>query len=133
MCKGDLFSLLQKKVPGVHWNAYGSRIALQIAKAVAAMHEMRIIHRDLKTPNILVGHGFHVKVGDVGLAKRLAPNNALLAVNDEKYSTFWAAPEILMQKEIGSKSDIYRYFWCYCFTHTYYFFLTTYFVLSVLV
>jgi serine/threonine protein kinase len=54
MAKGDLFSLIQNKSETVRWENKGIDIALDIARAVAVLHENCIIHRDLKTPNILV-------------------------------------------------------------------------------
>jgi len=49
------------------------KIALPLADAVAAAHESGIIHRDLKTRNIMVGRSDAVKVLDFGLAQALEP------------------------------------------------------------
>jgi non-specific serine/threonine protein kinase len=49
------------------------RIAVPLADAVAAAHESGIIHRDLKTRNIMVGRSDGVKVLDFGLAQVLEP------------------------------------------------------------
>ena len=51
-------------------------IALQIAEAIEAAHELGIVHRDLKPANIKVRDDGTVKVLDFGLAKALGPASA---------------------------------------------------------
>jgi len=49
-------------------------IALQIANGMSYLHAMPILHRDLKSANVLLGEGFRAKVGDFGLSRCAVPH-----------------------------------------------------------
>ncbi|MCI66506.1 ser/thr protein kinase, partial [Trifolium medium] len=49
-------------------------IALETAEALAYLHKKDVIHRDVKSNNILLDEKFHVKVADFGLS-RLFPTD----------------------------------------------------------
>lgn len=61
MSKGDLYSLISRKVDAIRWEKRGATIARDVARAVAALHEKRVVHRDLKSPNILVQQLISIK------------------------------------------------------------------------
>ncbi len=47
------------------------RIVLELAFGLTALHNLGIIHRDIKPMNILIGDGGTVKIADLGVAKLL--------------------------------------------------------------
>jgi tetratricopeptide (TPR) repeat protein/predicted Ser/Thr protein kinase len=91
------------------------RIAAQIADAVAHAHERGVIHRDLKTANVMLTPEGRVKVLDFGLAERLGadqlnevtrsqqlPENRALAG-----TLLYMAPELFRGQPADARSDIW--------------------------
>ncbi|KAI3515772.1 hypothetical protein L1887_14676 [Cichorium endivia] len=85
------------------------RIALDAARGMNYLHNCTpvIVHRDLKSPNLLVDKNWVVKVCDFGLSRM-------------KYSTFlssrstagtaeWMAPEVLRNEPSDEKCDVYSF------------------------
>ena len=63
----------QAKPGSLSWNTRMS-IAIQTASALSYLHASEVIHRDVKTNNILLDNNFCVKVADFGLS-RLFPTD----------------------------------------------------------
>ena len=73
----------------------GKTLLIQLLGAVAAMHEQWILHRDLKTSNLLMTNNGQIRVADFGLARRLGspPIGNLTKV----VVTLWyRSPELLL-------------------------------------
>ena len=64
---GDLMTLLMKK--DILTEEESKFYIAEIILAVASIHKMNYIHRDLKPDNILIGKDGHVKISDFGLCK----------------------------------------------------------------
>ncbi|MFZ5895567.1 MAG: protein kinase domain-containing protein [Myxococcota bacterium] len=83
------------------------RTALQVAEALQAAHEAKIIHRDVKPENVIVGHGNHVKVIDFGVAKVLDNAGWITQKNMVLGTIYYMSPEQLQARFITAQSDIY--------------------------
>uniref|UniRef100_A0A1I7RI22 non-specific serine/threonine protein kinase n=1 Tax=Bursaphelenchus xylophilus TaxID=6326 RepID=A0A1I7RI22_BURXY len=79
------------------------RYLTQIADALTFVHSKNVLHRDLKTSNILKS-GSLIKVGDFGLSKRVKPGGKYT----ERCGTpFYLAPERMGKKAYGFPSDVW--------------------------
>ncbi|KZV17742.1 hypothetical protein F511_01551 [Dorcoceras hygrometricum] len=87
------------------------KIAIGSAKGFSYLHEdchPRIIHRDIKTANILLDYNFEAKVADFGLAKLSSDTNT--HVSTRIMGTFgYLAPEYASTGKLTEKSDVYSY------------------------
>ena len=92
------------------------RYGVQIAGALARAHDRGIVHRDLKTANIVVTQDGLAKVLDFGLAKRLeaaileGPTRSFATLQDTSSvsgTLSYMAPEILRGEAVDYRSDLW--------------------------
>ncbi|KAL4529628.1 hypothetical protein Ndes2437B_g08800 [Nannochloris sp. 'desiccata'] len=89
----------------VTWWRRGRKIAIDVAKGLCFLHNRRIVHFDLKSPNILLGRDGTAKIGDVGMARILVREY----VTGVMGTLSWSAPEMLWGTKCTEKADIYSY------------------------
>ncbi|EOA20670.1 hypothetical protein CARUB_v10000982mg [Capsella rubella] len=85
------------------------KIALDVSRGLEYLHEHchpAIIHRDLKSSNILLDSNFNAKISDFGLAVVDGPKNK----NHKLSGTVgYVAPEYLLDGQLTEKSDVYAF------------------------
>ncbi|XP_058760795.1 LEAF RUST 10 DISEASE-RESISTANCE LOCUS RECEPTOR-LIKE PROTEIN KINASE-like 1.1 [Vicia villosa] len=84
------------------------QIAIETASALAYLHASDIIHRDVKTNNILLDTNFSVKLADFGLS-RLFPNNVSHVSTAPQGSPGYLDPEYFQLYKLSVKSDVYSF------------------------
>ncbi|KAJ6839497.1 LEAF RUST 10 DISEASE-RESISTANCE LOCUS RECEPTOR-LIKE PROTEIN KINASE-like 1.2 [Iris pallida] len=83
-------------------------MAVDAASALSYLHSMDIIHRDVKTHNILVDQHYRVKVADFGLS-RLFPADATHVSTAPQGTPGYLDPEYHRFYQLTDKSDVYSY------------------------
>ncbi|KAI4347249.1 hypothetical protein L6164_008077 [Bauhinia variegata] len=85
------------------------RIALDAARGMNYLHNCSpmIVHRDLKSPNLLVDKNWVVKVCDFGLSRM--KNSTFLSSRSTAGTAEWMAPEVLRNEPSNEKCDVFSY------------------------
>ncbi|XP_037980021.1 serine/threonine-protein kinase PAK 3-like [Motacilla alba alba] len=97
---GSLAKVVSKKRMAVGHIATVCRECLQ---GLAFLHANQVIHRDIKSDNILLGRDGSVKLADFGLCALLSPGQSKR--RSVVGTTCWMAPELVRGEPYGPKVD----------------------------
>ena len=111
--RGSLFKLLHREQNPAVASALDMRRRMRMGvDVIRGMHYLHtfqpmIVHRDLKSPNLLVSANFLVKVCDFGMSK--IKQNTYVSSKTQAGTPEWMAPEILRNEESDEKADVYSF------------------------
>ncbi|KAI3874920.1 hypothetical protein MKW98_019493 [Papaver atlanticum] len=104
-------SLQGKSEVRLDWNRR-LRVALGAARGLSYLHDLAnppIIHRDIKTNNILLDERLNAKVADFGLSKPMPDSENGQIVTQVKGTMGYLDPEYYMSNQLTDKSDVYSF------------------------
>ncbi|CAN6457161.1 unnamed protein product [Victoria cruziana] len=101
-CRGSLFRLLHRTNVQVD-EKKRLKMAFDVAKGMNYLHTSHptIVHRDLKSPNLLVDKNWVVKVCDFGLSR--LKHHTFLSSKSTAGTPEWMAPEVLRNELSNEK------------------------------
>ena len=102
---GDLYKKIEehKKNRTKFHEAEIWEIFIQILKALKTLHELNILHRDLKCANVFLNEDGTVKLGDLNVSKVAKQG----LVNTQTGTPYYASPEVWKDKPYDYRSDIW--------------------------
>ncbi|KAI3980929.1 hypothetical protein MKX01_025494 [Papaver californicum] len=104
--KSYLFRNRRKKLP------YKTvvQLALDLSRGLSYLHSKKIVHRDVKTENMLLDSKLTVKIADFGVARVEAQNPS--DMTGETGTLGYMAPEVLDGKPYNRRCDVYSFGIC---------------------
>lgn len=115
MSRGSLFEMIQRKtweevvLDGCNSSRcrFAIGLAMDVARGMSYLHGRTppIVHRDLKSPNILFNDNWVAKVADFGLSDIKEEGRTMTKCG----SPLWVAPEIILGQRFGEAADMYSF------------------------
>lgn len=113
--------VVSEYIPGYdlgHWLAFAVKkrgqvpvgvavnIAVQMLGGLAALHESKVVHRDLMPSNVVIDRAGRARVSDFGLSRLVSEGTAVIDPN-VTHKLAYLTPELVSKNEPGPPSDVY--------------------------
>jgi len=85
------------------------KIIRDISSGLVALHQSRIVHRDLACRNLLMKLDGTVVLSDYGLSRQLDDEDEVYLVKTSKFPWAWTSPETIETGNFSMKSDIWSF------------------------
>ena len=105
--KGDLFQLIteRKKTKNYFTEQEVWRVYIQLLMGLKALHDFKILHRDIKSANVFLFQGGICKLGDLNVSKVARKGLGYTQTG----TPYYASPEVWEEKPYDSKSIRYGF------------------------
>ncbi|KDO31577.1 TKL protein kinase [Saprolegnia parasitica CBS 223.65] len=105
---GDVRTLLENTKINLTWKKQKINIAIDTAEALAYLHSLtpKLIHRDLKSKNVLLTSNMVAKLSDFGLSRNRSYEETLTAGVG---TVRWTAPEVMLGDIYSEMADVYSF------------------------
>jgi tRNA A-37 threonylcarbamoyl transferase component Bud32 len=103
---GSLFGYIHNQGK-LHWPV-AQKILATAARGLEYLHGRKVIHRDIKSANMLLTEDLSVKLADFGLS-RSRSESTVMQSNMIAGSPPWMAPEAIKENLIDYKCDVYSF------------------------
>ncbi|GLD96655.1 hypothetical protein PINS_up005338 [Pythium insidiosum] len=106
--RGDVYALLRSNI-ALSWSDPLLKIATDVALGVSYLHncDPPLVHRDLKSSNLLCTATYSCKISDFGESKRLVGGEGLFSTIVG--TPYWLAPEVLREEKYSVQVDCYSF------------------------
>ncbi|EEY66790.1 protein kinase, putative [Phytophthora infestans T30-4] len=107
---GDLWGLLTRYQNENHPTGFDRTkvtIALHVAHALTYLHSLEtpVLHRDLKSKNVLLTSSLEAKLTDFGISREQADRTMTAGVG----TSLWMAPEVMLGERYDDKADMFSF------------------------
>jgi serine/threonine protein kinase/tetratricopeptide (TPR) repeat protein len=99
---GDLVEMTPLKIDEI------TDIAIQVCEGLAAAHKKQVVHRDIKSDNIMITTDGVVKIMDFGLAK-LSGASRMTRTGTTMGTIYYMSPEQIQGVDVDQRSDIFSF------------------------